>query len=128
MSQLSRGKPAPFIDMAGKTVLIVEDEFLVADDMARYFESSGATVLGPVPTLAAAWSIVAREGPLDGAILDINLFGEQVFPLIDALRQRGVCCVLSTGYDHAIVPPAYRTLPFCQKPVESVDIARVLFG
>ncbi|KTQ91824.1 hypothetical protein NS365_22295 [Aureimonas ureilytica] len=114
--------------MAGKTVLIVEDEFLVADDMARYFESSGATVLGPVPTLAAAWSIVAREGPLDGAILDINLFGELVFPLIDALRQRGVCCVLSTGYDHAIVPPAYRTLPFCQKPVESVDIARVLFG
>ncbi|WP_062218733.1 response regulator [Aureimonas sp. D3] len=75
MSQLSRGKPAPFIDMAGKTVLIVEDEFLVADDMARYFESSGATVLGPVPTPLAAWSIVAREGPLDGAILDVNPLG-----------------------------------------------------
>lgn len=128
MSRLPRMNPAPSIDMAGKIVLIVEDEFLVADEMARYFESSGAEVLGPVPTLAAAQSLIASGGPLDAAVLDINLLGEQVFPLLDTLRQRGVRCVLSTGYDHAIVPPAYQTIPFCQKPVESIDIARALFG
>ena len=128
MSHLSRMNSAPFSEMAGKTVLIVEDEFLVADEMARFFESCGAKVLGPVPALAAAQSLIANGGPLDGAVLDINLLGEQVFPLLDVLRQRGVRCVLSTGYDQAVVPPAYQAIPFCQKPVESVEIARALFG
>ena len=118
----------PLKSLAGKRVLIVEDEFFVAEEMARDFQTYGAEVVGPVPSLDAAREALAKGDPLDGAVLDINLLGDRVFPLVDILLRRGVACVFSTGYDQFTLPLAYRSIPLCQKPAATDDIARALFG
>lgn len=71
--------------------------------------------------------LLGSEGSLDGAILDVNLAGEKVFPLADELRARGVRFVFSTGYDEWALPDAYKDMPRCEKPIDMPRLARALF-
>jgi CheY-like chemotaxis protein len=107
-------------------VLVVEDDYNIAIDLARSLEDFGVSVLGPVASVADALALVARELAIDGAILDINLGVEKVFPLADCLRERGVPFVFATGYDHWIIPDAYADVPRFEKPVETFALARFL--
>jgi DNA-binding response OmpR family regulator len=75
---------------AGQRILIVEDEYLFSDDLRQELESKGAVVLGPVGFVDRAKDLAASERQIDGAVLDINLNGEMVFPVLDALLQRDV--------------------------------------
>src|SRR3712207_6367004 len=89
-------------------VLVVEDEFYIADEMALALQKLGAEVVGPVPTKDKALALLASEERIDAAILDINLKGQAVYPVADALAERGVPFVFATGYDQAAVPPPTR--------------------
>jgi DNA-binding response OmpR family regulator len=62
-------------------VLLVEDEFLIAEDLASASSAAGATLIGPAYTVEAALRLIESGGALDGAILDVNLKGEAAFPL-----------------------------------------------
>ncbi len=73
--------------MSGMTVLVVEDDFIVAYDMQMMLEEQGARVLGPATSLAEAKELLAKERPTV-AVLDVNLNGEYVFPLADQLRAK----------------------------------------
>ena len=64
-----------------------------------------ARVLGPVPDMARARSILAAERP-DCALLDVNLKGQFVFELAEELRARGVPAIFATGYDVSVLPPS----------------------
>src|SRR3712207_9567412 len=88
--------------LALRRVLIVEDEYFLADDMAKALEQLGAHVVGPVPTTDKALALLADE-PVDAAILDINPKGQMVFPVADALREEGVPLVFATGSDPGAV-------------------------
>ena len=116
------------LDLAGRHILVVEDEFLTADEMAQTFEGFGARVVGPVPTVERALSCIKEAARLDGAVLDVNLRGELVFPVADALCQRGVRFVFATGYDRRIIPERHRAMPCCEKPVDPRRLVQVLFG
>ena len=111
--------------LADRRVLIVEDEYFLADDLARALQKLGAQVVGPVPTLDKALALLANE-PVDVAILDINLKGQMVFPVADALREQGVPFVFATGYDATAVPDAYRQVPRWEEPFKPEDLARAL--
>jgi len=113
--------------LAGRRVLVVEDEYFIADDLARALEKLGAEVVGPVPSKDKALTLLGT-GPLDAAVLDINLKGEAVFPVADALREQGVPFVFATGYDEASVPPGYQDVPRWEKPFKPDDLAKVLPG
>ena len=113
--------------MTGRRVLVVEDEYFIADEMRHVFEKAGATVLGPVPTVEAALNLLSRTSTLDGAVLDINLRGKMGYPVADALMERGVPLVFATGYDDAAIPRKYGAVPRCEKPVDAVRIANALF-
>lgn len=113
---------------AGRRILIVEDDFFIADDLAAMMEGAGVTVIGPVATLPEAMKLIERTEQLDGAILDINLRGEMAYELADALQARGVPVVFATGYDPAAIPARYAGVPLCQKPILPEQIARALFG
>ena len=113
--------------LADHRVLIVEDEYFLADDMAQVLERLGAHVVGPVQTPAKALALLANE-PVDAAILDINLKGQVVFPVADALREQGVPFVFATGYDESAVPETYRDVPRWEKPFRPEDLARALPG
>ena len=112
---------------AGRRVLWVEDEYFIADDMARAFEAEGVEVVGPVGDLKTAMQLIEDDGPIDGAVLDINLHGEMAFSLADALVARGVNFVFATGYGSDIIPERFAQITRCEKPVEPSKVARSLF-
>lgn len=112
--------------LQGRRILLVEDDYLIATDLARAFGAAGAEIAGPVPTVGEALAL-ARQAPLDGAVLDIDLQGEDVYPVADALKRRRIPFIFATGYDAGVIPPAYDGAPRCEKPVEPVMLARLLF-
>lgn len=114
--------------LAGRHILIVEDDFFVADDFAATFEGAGAKVVGPAASLSQALELIERTERLDGALLDINLQGEMVYALADRLRERGVPVVFATGYDRSAIPDLYADIPLCEKPVDPQQVARAMFG
>ena len=114
--------------LTGRIVLLVEDEFFIAEDMACQLEAGGAEVVGPVASVDAAIELIERTERIDGAMVDLNLQGVMSWPIIDALLQRGVPCVFTTGYDKASIPTLYAEIIRCEKPVELDKIARALFG
>ena len=111
---------------AGRTVLVVEDEYFIAQDLVAMLLTIGIAVIGPAPTLAQARQICDAAEAIDAAILDVNLGGEMVWPLVDLLRARGVPVVLATGYSDTAIPERYAGLPRCEKPTSLHDLARHL--
>jgi FOG: CheY-like receiver len=83
--------------LAGRRILVVEDEPMVAMTVRRVLESLGAVPVGPVPTVAAALDKVA-EGGFEAALLDVNLRGAPALPVALALAKRGTPIVYATGY------------------------------
>jgi DNA-binding LytR/AlgR family response regulator len=114
-------------DLKGRRLLIVEDEYMIASDLTEFFEHAGAEVIGPVGSVKDALALIAREGErLDGALLDVNLRNDKVYPVADALFAAGVPFVFATGYDAHAVPEAYADVPRCDKPVDRRQLARLL--
>jgi ActR/RegA family two-component response regulator len=113
--------------LANKRVLVVEDDYLVAMDIARALERAGAEVIGPAPAVAAALDALERTVP-DGAILDINLGGEMAFPVADALIALGVPFIFATGYDAQVIPVRFTHVKRCEKPMASEQICAALFA
>lgn len=111
--------------MSGVTVLVVEDDFIVAYDIQTLLEEQGARVLGPAANLAEAQALLAKEHPTV-AVLDVNLGGEYVFALADELLARDVPFVFATAYadDDRLFPEQIRNAPRLCKPV----LPNVLIG
>lgn len=108
-----------------RRVLIVEDDYFIADDLAKELARAGLDVVGPVPSLARALAIVGEE-QIDGAVLDINLNGDKVYEVADALLADGIPVVFVTGYERPSIPERYKDVPLCLKPVDSAAVVEVL--
>lgn len=114
-------------DLNGRRILVVEDEYLIAEELGAAFRDIGAVVLGPVSNSQDALRVImAEDGRLDGAVLDLNLRGEMAFGVADALIENRVPFVFATGYDKSILPHRYAHLPHCEKPVDPAKIATAL--
>ena len=123
MTQASVRGVAP---LAGRRVLVAEDEWFVALEVEERLQAAGATVLGPVPSLAEALALLDAKPPPDVALLDVNLGGEMAFPVADRLLAEGVPVVLATGYNERDVPARPRRLPRLEKPVDAAQVVRAL--
>lgn len=102
--------------MTGSRILVVEDEYLVAEDVRRWLTEHGAEVVGPAPRLARAHSLIASER-VDAAVLDVHVAGELVFPVADSLHQRGIPFLFMSGFDRSIVPPRFANVRLLEKPI-----------
>ena len=112
--------------LAGVRVLVVEDEFLVALELEHVLDRQGCEVIGPVPSIERALSLVAEDRP-DAAVLDVNVSGGRITPVAEALRARDVPFVLATGYGPSkFSEPALREAPRVNKPVVETELLRVL--
>jgi len=111
--------------LAGRSVLIVEDEMLLAMDIEELVRAAGCSVIGPVGTMVQA-ARKLRESPPDAAILDVNISGEQVFPVADALHEAGIPFMIVTGYAREHVPERHRDRPFLQKPYKAAVLIETL--
>jgi DNA-binding response OmpR family regulator len=97
-------------------IMIVEDEALIALDLAMAVEEKGAQVVGPFMALPAALAGLETETP-DAAILDVDIRGNLVFPLADRLADKGIPFVFQTGRLDIAALDTYRTAVHV-KPVE----------
>jgi CheY-like chemotaxis protein len=111
--------------LSGQHVLIVEDEYFLAQDLVDYFHDLGVRVLGPAASVSEALRLL-ESADVQGAILDVNLRGERVYPVADVLRQRHVPFVFASGYGGELEPPAYSDVPRCIKPVDFGVLAKML--
>jgi CheY-like chemotaxis protein len=107
-------------------ILVVEDDFTIASNLAKSLEKLGASVIGPANSVASALQLIESAAKLDAAVLDIHLGSEKVFPVAEALLARGVPFVFTTGYSQASLPRAYAEQDLCEKPIDSRALARLL--
>jgi CheY-like chemotaxis protein len=119
----------PVPDLTGLRILVVEDEYLIAMDLADRLADLGAEVIGPAGSVTEALAIVGAKGNrIDGAVLDVNLRNEHVYPVANALTARGVRFIFASGYDVGMTPAAYADMPRQVKPVDALLVARYFAG
>ena len=106
-------------------ILIVEDEFIIADEIALVVEGLGHSIVGPAGTVEEAASIIAGE-PLDFAIIDANLRGHSSSELARSLVERQVPFCVCTGYRVDDIRSAFGDIPVIQKPVRERTLAAIL--
>ena len=111
--------------LSGKQVLIVEDEFFIADQLARSLADAGAHVVGPAPTCEQACRMLAGCR-IDLAVLDVRLDDAPAYPVADLLRQRKIPFVFATGFDVRSVRPEYRDIPHWEKPYDERELIHAL--
>ena len=100
-----------------RRILIVEDEVLIAFDTQETLCDAGCEGVGPATSVDQALMLLETV-PLDGAVMDINLGQEQIWPVADALAARKVPFVLLTGMaSDCKIPDAHRDAPLIGKPV-----------
>lgn len=109
-------------------VLVVEDEYFIADDLAKALARRGAQVVGPMARTRDALAYLEHAGPLDLAVLDVNLGGELVFPLAAALRERGTRFAFVTGYDRLGLPPEFRDVACWDRHIAPDRLAALLLA
>ena len=111
--------------LAGKRVLVVEDEGLVSMMIEGYLEELGCEVAGSAARLGEALAM-ARSLDIELAVLDVNLAGELSYPVADVLRERGVPFLFAIGYGAAGLPDALSGVPVLQKPFKQEQLARAI--
>jgi len=104
--------------LEGYRVLVVEDDYFVAQDLCSILRTSGATVVGPARSVRNGRELANAHRP-DCVLLDINLHGEYAFELAEELQMLGVRTVFTTGYDATFIPPRLRTTACLQKPIDT---------
>jgi DNA-binding response OmpR family regulator len=112
------------VTIAGKRVLIVEDESLIAMLLEMALQDEGGVVVGPASRVADALRMLKDE-VIDGAFLDVNLAGEPALPVAEALAERNIPFLMLSGYGEAAVPEG-RDWPIRSKPFEVGDVLQAL--
>lgn len=113
-------------NLQGCRVLLVEDDFLIADDFARRLASAGAEVIGPAATLRAGLALYETSGTIDVVILDINLRGTPVFPLAHRLTEDKVPFLFCTGYGEEPISAIFANVPRFEKPTSQHGFAQMI--
>lgn len=112
--------------LRGRTVLVLEDEPLIAMMTSGLITELNGTVLGPFASTRAAEAAVGAE--IDLAILDVNIGGDFAYPLADRLVERGVPVIFVTGYHIGAVEPRFAGRPVLTKPVDRDELALALIN
>jgi DNA-binding response OmpR family regulator len=112
-------------ELAGHLVLVVEDDYFIAEEICTALRRTGAAVVGPAPDVEQGRVLMSQQR-LDCAVLDVNLHGEHVFQLAGELRARGVPSIFATGYESNFLPLAFRDAIYLQKPIDLHALIRAV--
>lgn len=113
----------------GLRMMIVEDETMVAMMVEDLLETFGCEVVAVAGTVKQALEFVATENvTIDGAILDVNIGGEKVFPVADALAARGISFIFATGYGASGIDPGFEEHPVIAKPFRVAALNQILIS
>lgn len=115
------------VPLAGRKILVVEDEGLVALYNADLLEGWSCSVMGPVGSVAAALALIEAEVP-DAALLDVDLGGETSEPVAAALIEKARPFVVTTAYSARHLRETLGKAPLLSKPVDEAKLREVLIG
>ncbi len=107
--------------IADKRILIVEDDYLIAEALANWFASAGAHIVGPASSVTSALEALRGELP-HAAVLDVLLDGETAYPVAEFLTEHDIPFVFATAFS-SVVPPHYRRVRIFEKPVALPELA-----
>ena len=110
-------------DIAGRRILVVEDETLIAMEIEATLEALGCEIVGPVGTLETALQL-AREMTLDAAILDVTIRGGKSYSVANELLSRDIPFALASGYGDWALPEAMRDCPRLTKPFTTAELEK----
>jgi DNA-binding response OmpR family regulator len=116
--------------IAGRRILVVEDEMLIAVVIEDAVQDSGGEIVGPAATLEKALKL-AEEEEFDAAILDVTIRGGNVYPVAELLLARGIPFVFASGYGDWALPAELRDKPRLTKPFTAAALEeqiRLLYG
>ena len=111
-------------------ILVVEDHVPLGRFITAALAGAGWAVVGPVTGHVAALD-AARHQPLDLALMDRMLGGEDTLAIADALAERGIPCLLMSGYPRSTLPARFQDSPFLEKPFTMdtlLDAVRAVIG
>lgn len=120
--------PAAQAALRGSAIMVVEDEYFQAEDLALALSEAGARLVGPFPTVEVALAALAQEDRIDAAVLDVNLRGAAVSPVAEALVARGIPFLFATGYDREMIPTPFHHATICEKPFDSETLIDAVAG
>ena len=113
------------VDLAGRRILVVEDEAILAMEIVSEIEDHNGVVLGPVATLEAGISALRKLEP-DACIVNINLGPDKVYDLADILIDQQVPFVFASSEPRAAIPDRFNDVPLHTKPMKMVEAAAAL--
>ena len=103
-------------------MLVIEDEFYIADDLVTALLAAGLEVVGPAYSVPQALACIESAPDIDGAILDLNLRKQLASRVADALSSREIPFLITTGYDSQQLEPRYRHIARFQKPFDPANV------
>ena len=118
--------PSSSMTLRDQHILVVEDSYLVAQELTEALEREGADVVGPVATVDDARRLALETARLDGAVLDVNLGGEMIWPVADILFNRHVRLVFATGFAAGSIKKFYDRCQVAEKPTPAGAVVRLL--
>jgi CheY-like chemotaxis protein len=113
--QAAPGHGKPRVRPAGRRVLIVEDEAVIAGLIETILSEAGYSIVGPVATLEGALATIERQR-LDAALLDIRINGHDAYAVADVLMKRRIPFIFVSGFTRKQMPPGYRHCAYIAKP------------
>lgn len=102
--------------LSGLRVLVVEDDYFIAEEICSTLREHDVEIVGPAPDVERGLQLV-KSREIDCAVLDINLQGDLAFDIAKELRRRGTPAIFATGYDVSVVPSEFSSSVRLQKPV-----------
>ena len=112
--------------LAGRRILIVEDEYFLADDLMQILHEHHAEILGPAATIDNALTLINAGEPIDCAVLDVNLRGQAAYPISAALHRRNIPFLFATGYGSAQIPKEFADVVRLEKPFDRTALVAAL--
>jgi CheY-like chemotaxis protein len=110
---------------AHRRVLVVEDEWIIAEQIVEAVLEAGHDVAGPTGQLREACRLVETTA-IHAALLDINLAGDRSFTLAARLAEASIPFAFLSGYSSVDLPPGLEGRPLVQKPVDRATVREIL--
>jgi DNA-binding NtrC family response regulator len=111
--------------LAGMRVLVVEDEYYIADDLRRSLKGAGACIIGPVGSVSQAEAAL-EKGDFDCGVLDLNLHGVSADIVADQLKIMEIPFAIATGYGSSAVPERHNDVPRLEKPFDPSQVVELV--
>ncbi|MFW2391306.1 MAG: response regulator [Alphaproteobacteria bacterium] len=112
-------------DLTDLQILVVEDEAPIALQLEDMLTELGAAVVGPASRVRQALQLL-QEQTVDAAVLDLNIAGELVYPVAEALETKGLPYIFATGYGVSGLAEPYRSRTVLQKPFSRRELLRAI--